>query len=257
MPFSAIPVPVQDILPWRKLYRQEMKCQIVHDSLHAREGWTQSYLLKAAAATAGYGVVAVAGPWLGTRTAFEFHVVPEYQLHLFDLFAVFAAAAGVTAFAVQTNDVLLTLILHTWCRHATSEKIVFHDKLTTALPANGTIFRRITADDTTQIFAHRAEPVGDWMLELDGEIVATGGVLYHYNKPYGDIYLEVAPDFRQRGFGSYLIQELKRTCYEGGNVPCARCSPGNFASKKTFKKAGLAPCAHILTGLMVPPADYM
>jgi GNAT superfamily N-acetyltransferase len=255
MSFSAIPVPVQDILPLRKLYRQEMKCQIVHDSLHSREGWTQSYLLKAGTTTAGYGAIAVAGPWLGTRTAFEFHVVPEYRLHLFDLFAVFAATAGVTAFEVQTNDGPLTLILHAWCRHTTSEKIVCHDKFTSALPANGTLFRRASADDAARIFPHQMEPVGDWLLELAGEIVATGGILYHYNKPYGDIYMEVAPAFRQRGFGAYLVQELKRICYVAGNVPCARYSPTNLASRKTLQKAGFAPCAHILVGQSTPPAN--
>ena len=34
---------VAEILPWRELYRQEMNCQIVHDSLHGREGWTLPY----------------------------------------------------------------------------------------------------------------------------------------------------------------------------------------------------------------------
>jgi hypothetical protein len=28
------------ILPLRARYRQEMNCQIVHDSIHSREGWT-------------------------------------------------------------------------------------------------------------------------------------------------------------------------------------------------------------------------
>lgn len=88
------------------------------------------------------------------------------------------------------------------------------------------------------------------LLEVSGEVAATGGILYHYNPPYGDIWMEVAEAFRGRGFGTYLVQELKRICREGGKVPCARCNTDNVASRKTFQKAGFVPCAHILCGKM-------
>jgi GNAT superfamily N-acetyltransferase len=68
------------------------------------------------------------------------------------------------------------------------------------------------------------------------------------SRPYGDIYMEVAEPFRSRGLGSFLVQELKRVCYEGGNVPGARCNPRNVASRKTLQKAGFVPCGHILNG---------
>ncbi len=67
--------------------------------------------------------------------------------------------------------------------------------------------------------------MADWMLlEVGGEVAGTGGILYHYNRPYGDIWMEVGEGFRGRGFGTYLVQELKRICREDGNVPCARCN---------------------------------
>jgi hypothetical protein len=63
MGITIKPVRVPDILPWRELYRQEMNCQIVHDSLHAREGWTEPYLIELDGDAAGYGsVVEVHGP---------------------------------------------------------------------------------------------------------------------------------------------------------------------------------------------------
>lgn len=226
MQLSVTLARVGEILPWRDLFREEMQCQIVHDSLHAREDWTQSYLLKVGSTIVGHGAVAVAGPWRGTKTVFEFYVAPEHRPRAFDLFEVFVATAGVTAFEVQTNDVLLTVMLHVWCPAAMSEKIVFNDKLTTTLPAHGAAFRRATPDDAARIFPHKDEPVGDWVLEVDGTIAATGGILFHYNRPYGDIYMEVAPSFRRRGLGSYLVQELKRVCYEGSIVPCAHILVG-------------------------------
>jgi RimJ/RimL family protein N-acetyltransferase len=131
---------------------------------------------------------------------------------------------------------MLTAMLHTWAHDVVSEKIIFEDKLTTAYRVPGAALRK-------------REPEGDWMLlEIGGEVAATGGILYHYNRPYGDIWMEVGEAFRGRGFGTYLVQELKRICREGGSVPCARCNTNNVASRKTLQKAGFVPCAHILSG---------
>ncbi len=252
MPFSASAVPVSEILPWRQAYRHEMQSQIVHDSLHAREGWTQSYLLNVDSTAVGYGAVAVAGPWLGTRTVFEFYIAPEYRTRAIDLFETFVAAAGITAFEVQTNAALLTVMLHLWCPAARSEKIVFREQQTNALPAPaGAIFRHATPDDAGRMFPHEFEPAGNWLVEVEGTIAATGGIALHYNRPYADIFMEVSTAFRRHGLGNYLIQELKRVCHEEGSIPCARCSPDNIASRRTLQKAGFVPIAHILSGLLV------
>ena len=236
MTISAIPVRVEDILRWRDLYRQEMLCQIVHDDMHARAGWTQPYLIRIDDAPAGYGSILIGGPWTGTRTAFEFYLAPAHRSRAFDCFESFLAASGSTAIEIQTNDVLITVMLHLCARNIVSEKIVFADKLITAHRMDGAVLRR------------RGEPDQDWVIEIDGSIAANGGILYHYNRPYGDIYMEVSEPFRRRGIGTYLVQELKRICYELGNIPCARCNPDNIASRKTLQKAGFVPCAHILTG---------
>ena len=79
-------------------------------------------------------------------------------------------------------------------------------------------------------------------------VVAAGGVLCHYNPPYGDLFMGVAGPFRRRGYGSYLVQELKRVAYERGQVPAARCNAANGGSRATLQRAGLMPCARVLTG---------
>jgi GNAT superfamily N-acetyltransferase len=60
----------------------------------------------------------------------------------------------------------------------------------------------------------------------------------------------VAEPFRRRGYGGYLIQELKRVCYEMGRIPAARCNASNVASRATLQKAGFLPCARVLTGVL-------
>ena len=236
MNISVKPVAVEEILAWRDLYRQEMNCQIVHDNMHARPGWTQPYRVEMDGSATGYGSILIGGPWAGTRTAFEYYLTPAFRSRLFDGFETFLGASQATAIKAQTNDAVLTVLLHTWARNIVCENIVFEDKLTTAHQVEGAVLRQ------------RGAPDHDWVIEMSGAVAANGGILYHYNRPYGDIYMEVAEGYRRRGMGSYVVQELKRICYEGGSIPCARCNPDNIASRRTLQRAGFVPCASILSG---------
>jgi GNAT superfamily N-acetyltransferase len=251
MTLSAKIATLEEIGPWRDLYRQEMNCQIIHDSIHGRPGWTVEYLLEADGVPAGYGSIAVAGPWKKEPTLYEYYVVPGFRNRFFDLFETLLSASSVKRIETQSNDPLLTVMLHIYAKGVASESILYHDKLTTALAApGGAVFRRATAADKLDIPA-------DWLrshgvVEVGGAVVAKGGILFHYNRPYGDIYMEVDEPFRKRGLGSYLVQELKRICCEQGSTPSARCSPKNIASRKTLQKAGFVPCGHILFGSISP-----
>ncbi|MEX2141071.1 MAG: GNAT family N-acetyltransferase [Pirellulales bacterium] len=248
MRLTAKAVSVENILPWRDLYRQEMNCQIIHDSLHDRPGWTKEYLLQVNDSVAGYGSIAVGGPWKGKPTACEFYLLPQYRSRAFDLFETLLAESAAVGIEVQSNDPLITVMLHTFAENTESESILFHDRLATMHSPAGVTFRRATPEDAARFLPHQ-EGAG-FLVEAEGVIAGTGGILFHYNRPYGDIYMEVAEQFRRRGFGSYLVQELKRVCYEGGNVPGARCNQKNIASRKTLQKAGFVPCGQILSGYL-------
>jgi GNAT superfamily N-acetyltransferase len=246
MELSAKPTGFEEIGLWRDLYRQEMNCQIIHDSIHSRPGWTLEYFLSAGGSPVGYSSIAVAGPWKDKSTIYEFYVLPHYRSRLFDLFSVLLAACGANRIETQSNDSLLTAMLHTFAHDVVSESILYHDKLTTSFAPTGAFFRRAIASDDPKIPADQLFSHG--VVEVGGAVAAKGGILFHYNRPYGDIYMEVAEPFRKRGLGSYLVQELKRICYEQGNIPSARCNPKNIASRKTLQKAGFVPCGHLLTG---------
>jgi GNAT superfamily N-acetyltransferase len=248
MELLARPVSVEEILPWRDLYRQEMNCQIIHDSLHSRQGWTQSYLLRVGEVTAGYGSIALGGPWKGKPALFEFYVAAQYRSRMFDLFSALLSASAPLTIEVQSNDPLLTVMLHAFADKVFSDSILFHDKLTTTHWVKGAHFRGATNEDAPQIASSELDRDAKWVVASDGVVAAAGDILFHYNRPYGDIYMKVAERFQRRGIGSFLVQELKRVCYEQGSVPAARCNPKNIASRKTLQKAGFVPCGHILIG---------
>src|SRR5687767_2650474 len=128
---SATPTTFERIRLFRDMYRLEMSCQIIHDSLHERPGWTREYLLSVADIAVGYGSLAVGGPWTGQPTVYEFYVVPTQRLHVFDLFRVLLAVSDAVHIEVQSNDVLATVMLHTFASPVTSEAILFRDEVLT------------------------------------------------------------------------------------------------------------------------------
>ena len=168
-----------DVLPFRERYREEMNCQIVHDSIHRRAGWTLTYLLESAGVAVGFGSVALGGPWKDKPTLFEFYVLPEHRTRAFDLCEALRAAADARFMEIQSNDTLLAVMLHAYASDIVSEKIVFRDKLETALPANGATLRRVTSDADTLTHIEQRQGGPEWRLELDGQVIGQGGILFH------------------------------------------------------------------------------
>jgi len=232
----------------RTRFREEMNAQIVHDSIHRRPGWTLSWLLKSQDLAVGFGSIAIGGPWKDKPTVFEFYVLPEHRTKAFDLFEAFLKASGARFFEAQTNETLLPILVHTYGSDIASEKIVFADGHTTMYPPSGAVVRCVTPADQIRECVEQRQGGGEWILELDGVEIGKGGILFHYNRPYGDIYMEVTETQRRRGWGTYLVQELKRECYALGAVPAARCSPMNVASRQTLLRAGFVPVGHIIYG---------
>src|SRR5689334_17572568 len=140
---------------------------------------------------------------------------------MFDLFIALLTSSGATMIETQSNDVLLTAMLHTFAPTVSSESILFHDKLTTAHTPSDALFRRATPEDAAHIAQQQLDSEARWLVAVGGIVAATGDILFHYNRPYGDIYMKVGESFRRRGLGTYLVQELKRICYEGGSIPAA------------------------------------
>ena len=234
-----------DVQTMRDLYRQEMDCQIRYDS-HLGRGLADAYLLLLDGRVAGYG--GVLNRYDPGRLT-EFYVLPHARARRLPLFRALLAASGATQIAAQTNDPGLLLMLYDFGRNVATDCILFHDAYRSALQCPAGCFRRATAEDRGP---SGDDPPAQWVVEAGGAVVAAGGFLTHYNPPYADIFMSVAAAERRRGFGSFLVQELKRECYESGHRPAARCNPANVASRRTLERAGLLPCARVLVADVAP-----
>jgi len=241
---KAAKAELKDIERLRRLFLQENNFQIRYDACHQR-GWTDSYVLSLDDVTVGYG--SVKGRKIPDRdTVFEFFVVKPFRNRSSDLFRELLSASGVRYIECQSNDLLLSSMLYEHAKAVTADVVLFEDHAVTQLVVPDAQVRLKRDED--KIFRHSAEPSGEYVVEVGGEIVATGGFLLHYNMPFADLYMEVREDCRRRGFGSFLLQEVKKECYRAGRVPAARTSLQNMASRATLAKAGLRVCGFMLTG---------
>jgi GNAT superfamily N-acetyltransferase len=242
------PATLDQIAGWREKYRREMSCQIVHDSWHER-GFVSSYSISADGEMVGYGSVG-GSPDESSDCVKEFYLERSRRTDAQPLFIALVGASGAKRIESQTSDRLLTHVLLENARDVERTRILFEDVLTTEHAVPGARLRPISPLERDGIFGHTRVPVGDWVIEWDGSVVATGGLMFHYNPPFADIYMEVMPESRGRGLGAFLVQEIKRVSYEMGKTPAARCPVENVASRRTLQRAGMAPCAWVLRGAL-------
>ncbi|MBS1705986.1 MAG: GNAT family N-acetyltransferase [Armatimonadetes bacterium] len=176
----------------------------------------------------------------------EFFVEKPYEGSADEIGRLILQETGAPWVEAQTNLPLL----HSLFKAVSTTEILGPTLFKNGGPVNlnlpGATYRRKSSTD--RIFPHESEPEGDWVIEADGQVVATGGYLTHYNPPYADLYMEVAPEFRQLGFGSFLVGKLRETCLEAGLIPAARCNADNEASRRCLLKAGMSICGQLVSG---------
>ena len=136
MTIDVSPVPLEEILPLRELYRREMDCQIVHDSL-PRQGLRRPVPAPAGRPRRGlrlrrWATRASRGTWSASSTS-----CPPTAARRCRCSAGSSRRARPRRIEAQTNDVLLTLMLYDCASEITSDTVVFHDAMTTSLAVPG------------------------------------------------------------------------------------------------------------------------
>jgi GNAT superfamily N-acetyltransferase len=158
------------------------------------------------------------------------------------------AVCGAKTIETQSNAGMLTAMLHTFASNVRAGSILFEDAFQTSYAPEGAGFRAAASEDVEVLRQRSLDDGAGWVATMNNEIAGAGGVLYHYNRPYGDIYMAIAEPFRRKGLGAYLVQELKAVCRVEGSIPAARCNVANLPSRKTLQKAGFVPCGNIIVG---------
>ena len=234
-----------EIQELRHQFLQEVNCQIRYDSCHIRN-WADEYLLILEGKNIGYGSIKGKEELADRDAIFEFYVLPVYRKYSSFLFEELIKVSASKYIECQTNDIQLTTLLYEFGHQIYSETILFEDQITTFHQDESLLFRQRQHGDN--VFGKVPADEGEYVLIKDGEIIADSGFLLHYNHPYADLYMETAKKHRNKGYASFILQELKKECYLAGRVPAARCNIKNKASKAALIKAGMRVCGYMLIG---------
>jgi GNAT superfamily N-acetyltransferase len=240
----------RDIQPLRSLFLQELNAQVRYDAAHTRRG-AAAYLVRQDGRDIGYG--SLKDTHEGRGTLFEFYVIPGFRQNAPALLRELLRASNAEALECQTNDRFYAALVQELFGPVTSDTVLYGAGVPKQLELPEATFRSRRRAD--RVFPHGVEPVGDFVIEVRGEVVATGGFLLHYNHPFADVFMEVRPDARRRGYGSLLVNRIASECYLAGRVPAARTSIDNIPSQRTLLKAGLVECGRMLRAPVCEPRD--
>jgi GNAT superfamily N-acetyltransferase len=224
----------------RRLFLQELNAQCRYDAAHTRRG-TGEYLARWNGRDIGYASVKDTG---SDPTVFEFYIVPPFRADADAVLRATIAKAQPVALECQTNDPFYASLVQRSFGPPACDTILFAAGPSNELTSPDAVFRARRRTD--RIFEHHVEPVGDFVIDVGGDVVGTGGFLLHYNPPFADLFMEVRADARRRGYGAFLIQGLIRESYLAGRVPAARTSTDNVASQRTLARGGLRECGRML-----------
>lgn len=233
------------IEPLRALFLSEGSFQFICNKCHMY-GWADPYLFTVDGTAIGYGAVWGPEKRADRDTIFEFYLVPPYRGIARDVFDAFRRISNARLVESQTNDPLLTAMLYEAAHNIRAEAVLFEDGYPARLVMPGVLFRKRAATDDM------GDDDSTHVLEREGMVVASGGLMLNYNMPYADIYMQVREPFRRQGIGALIVQELKKEAYSINRVPAARCNIENRASRATLLKAGFKICGYRLKGVLKP-----
>jgi RimJ/RimL family protein N-acetyltransferase len=225
----------------RQLFLHENNFQFIYDKCHYY-GWADVYIITNNEATIGYGAIWGTDKREMRDTIFEYYILPPWRQYCSSIFEMLFKVTYPSFIECQTNDKLLSSMLFEYAKNINTEAILFEDHFQSNFQIPGVQFGRNAGE------GNKDDDAGGYLLQYEGEIVATGGFMLNYNFPYADIYMDVKENYRGKGYGSLMVQELKKEIYRIGRVPAARCNINNHASKATLLKAGFKPCGFRLKG---------
>lgn len=236
-----------EIKSLRLKFLSEINHQVRYDSCHWRE-WSDEYLIFSNGDPIGYGSVKGKDKIIDRDTLFEFYLAPKHRRDTLKHFNHLLSSIDINFIECQSNDSLLYPLMESFAATIYCDVILFEHQLSTTISKPEVVFRE--REETDKISWKSIDELGQYVLEMKGTVIADGGFLTHYNKPFADIFMEVHEEHQGKGYASYLIQEIVKKSYKENYQPAARCNVANRASKRALENAGFKICGSMCTGVL-------
>ena len=196
----------------------------------------------------------------------QFYVLPRYLSQGATIFKKYLAETSITKGMVGTNNSVYLSIALNFVKAVGIHTYLFRESFEVTIKEKEGILRKCQKEDIERIvdFCHYSinAPKG-WLkgyisgltekgevfvFEKDNNIIGTCEVRSSQAAPECvDIGMIVSPDFRKKGYGTYLLYRAKQIAKEWGKKPICSCEKDNVGSFKSISNCGFISLHQLLS----------
>lgn len=195
----------------------------------------------------------------------QFYLLPAFLQDGLVIFQQFIEQESIKKALVGThNPIGLSLALH-FQKVVTVDTYLFEDHIKVSPPAKEGTMSAATIPELERMvdfYHHSMNGPKEWLNGYLGDLLAKGEVFFlehegeirgvcevrrsANNPQIADIGMVVSPDFRQKGYGTYLLGQAKAKAIEWGRSPICSCEKGNVGSMKSIQNNGFRSIHQLL-----------
>lgn len=202
----------------------------------------------------------------GDRQLLQFYISPGSLSLGRDIFSEFIEKMKITAGIVGTNNLTyLSIALH-FVKELRVNTYLFRNSHEVEIEEKEGMLRECRVEDVSRIvnFCHHSmgapkewlegyigELIGKseiFSFEQGDKIIGTCEVRKSVTAPeFADIGMVVSPEFRRRGYGTYLLHKAKTIALDWNKIPICSCEVGNYGSEKSIRNCGFESLHQLLS----------
>lgn len=187
----------------------------------------------------------------------QFYILQEYLSDGEAIFKLFLDKVKVKHGMVGTNNLTYLSLAMNFVKKVEVDTFLFSKAIDVTLAEKEGTLRKCEAEDSTRVIDFYHHSIGApkaWLtgyvggliekgeifvLEKEDEIIGTCEVRISETAPaYADIGMAVSPDYRRKGYGTYLLYQAKEIAQEWGKIPICSCEKENEGSAKSIQNCG-------------------
>lgn len=196
----------------------------------------------------------------------QFYVLPKFQLNGAIIFKTFIDKMKIKTGIVGTNNLIFLSFALNFVNDLKVNTYLFRDNYEVHVDPKEGVLKACEKKDIDTMVNFYNNSIGapkEWLrcylgdliekeelflLETDNKTIGTFEVRKNLSAPgFADIGMVVSPDFRQKGYGTYLLSRAKKIAAEKGNTPICSCEKDNIGSVKSIYNCGFVSKYQLLS----------
>lgn len=196
----------------------------------------------------------------------QFYLSPKYLLKSESIFEDFIKKMNIKNGIVGTNNLCYLSVALNFVKELSIGTYLFRDHYEVDIEEKEGIIKECQEKDIDRIvnmYHHSMGAPKDWLssyigglikrreiffLEDKGTVIGTCEVRKSITSPeFADIGMVVSPEYRNQGYGTYLLDTAKRKAIESGRTPICSCEKSNIGSIKSIHNCGFTSKYQLLS----------